>query len=84
LNLAAIIILCIAFVIQLAAILIMVRAVFILKKVRFVANQILANDKAMKDNLQKLVAKTIARTVAIMNSKDEDAKAKLREMISEE
>jgi predicted Holliday junction resolvase-like endonuclease len=68
----------------LIAILIMIRALYLLKKVRVVCNQILANDKKMKENLPKVVAKSIARTVSIMNSKDEDAKKKLQQMISEE
>jgi predicted Holliday junction resolvase-like endonuclease len=71
-------------IIKLLAILIMIRVVSLLKRVRSVANQILANDMAMKQSLPRIIAKSIVRTVAIMNSKDDDAKAKLREMISEE
>ncbi|MFA5037358.1 MAG: hypothetical protein WC479_09315 [Candidatus Izemoplasmatales bacterium] len=68
----------------LIAALIMIRAINLLKRVRAVSNQILANDQAMRESLLKLIPKSIARTVVIMNSKDEDAKAKLREMLSED
>ncbi len=71
-------------ILKLLAILIMIRVVSLLKRVRSVANQILANDMAMKQSLPRIIAKSIVKTVAIMNSKDDDAKAKLREMISEE
>ena len=64
--------------------LIMIRAINLLKRVRAVSNQILVNDREMRESLLKLIPKSIARTVVIMNSKDEDAKAKLREMLSED